>query len=310
MRIAEILGSLNTLRLKKPDVSLRKQNKIKTIHSSLAIEGNTLSIEQVTDLINNKAVVGPAKDIKEVKNAMMVYDSVNQFNFKSITAFKKAHKLLMQGLIKDAGHFRTADVGVFAGNVVSHMAPPSKRVPQLMSDLFSYIKKTDNTALLVKACVFHYELEFIHPFSDGNGRMGRLWQQVILMHHHAVFEFLTIESLIKENQEDYYHILGECDSAGNSTLFVEFALGLIERELSIYQNTITYIADTKEKRMRNAIDHFKDTWFSRLDYMKLHKTISTATASRDLKAAVENKWLQKQGDKNVARYQFKKDVKL
>jgi len=269
-----------------------------------------LSIEQVTDLINNKAVVGPAKDIKEVKNAMMVYDSVNQFNFKSITAFKKAHKLLMQGLIKDAGHFRTADVGVFAGNVVSHMAPPSKRVPQLMSDLFSYIKKTDNTALLVKACVFHYELEFIHPFSDGNGRMGRLWQQVILMHHHAVFEFLTIESLIKENQEDYYHILGECDSAGNSTLFVEFALGLIERELSIYQNTITYIADTKEKRMRNAIDHFKDTWFSRLDYMKLHKTISTATASRDLKAAVENKWLQKQGDKNVARYQFKKDVKL
>ena len=310
MRIAEILGSLNTLRLKKPDISLRKQNKIKTIHSSLSIEGNTLSIEQVTDLINNKAVIGPEKDIKEVKNAITVYDSIEQFNFKSVTAFKKAHKSLMQGLIKDAGYFRTGNVGVFAGSVVSHMAPPSRRVPQLMSDLFSYMKKTDNTSLLVKACVFHYELEFIHPFSDGNGRMGRLWQQVILMHHHAVFEFLSIESLIKENQEDYYHILGKCDSAGNSTLFVEFALGLIEKGLSGYQDTITFVADTKEKRIKAASDHFKDAWFSRLDYMKLHKTVSTSTASRDLKAAVDNKWVRKQGDKNSARYQFKTDTRI
>ena len=128
--------------------------------------------------------------------------------------------------------------------------------------------------------------------------MGRLWQQVILRHHHAVFEFLSIESLIKENQEDYYRILGECDSAGNSTFFVEFALGLIEKGLSGYQDTITFVADTKEKRMRVANDHFKDTWLSRLDYMKLHNTISTATASRDLKAAVDNKWIRKQGDKN------------
>lgn len=308
MRIAEILGSLHALRLKKPDIQLRKQNKIKTIHSSLAIEGNTLSLDQITDLINHKVVVGPEKDIKEVKNAIKVYDLLGKFNFQSVAAFKKAHQILMQGLLNDAGRFRTGNVGVFAGNMISHMAPPSTRVPQLMSDLFSYLKEAGGASLLIKACVFHYELEFIHPFSDGNGRMGRLWQQVILMHYHPVFEYLSIEHLIKENQDDYCRILGECDLVGNSTRFVEFVLGVIEKALLGYQDTITFVADTREKRMEAAHEHFKALWFSRLDYMKLHKTISTATASRDLKAAVDDQWLYKKGDKNATRYQFKQDV--
>lgn len=304
MRISEILGSLNILHLEKPDINLRKQNKIQTIHSSLAIEGNTLSIEQVTDLIENKVVVGPPKDIREVKNAITTYDAIGQFNCLSIDALKKAHKLLMDGLVQDAGQFRAGNVGVFMGSVVSHMAPPSTRVPGLMSDLFAYLKKEDITSLLIKACVFHYELEFIHPFSDGNGRMGRLWQQVILMHYHAVFEFLPIEALIKDNQKEYYRVLGECDSAGNSTLFVEFALGLIEKALSSYQGAVTHVSDTKDKRLSYAKKHFKDAWFSRIDYMKLHKTISPATASRDLKFALDMGSLQKEGDKNMTRYQF------
>lgn len=306
VRIAEILGSLNTLHLEKPTINLRKQNKIKTIHSSLAIEGNTLSIEQVTDIINKKPIIGPSKDIKEVKNAIKVYDVIDQFNFKSILSFKKAHKLLMNGLIKDAGLFRAGNVGVFAGSAVSHVAPPSKQVPRLMTNLFAYIKKTDNISLLIKACVFHYELEFIHPFSDGNGRMGRLWQQVILMNYHSIFEYLSIESLIKENQQRYYQVLNECDLAGDSTLFVEFGLELIEKSLSMYQNTITYIPNTKEERIKYARDHFKNQWFSRQEYMKLHKTISSATASRDLKFALEDNFLHKKGDKNLARYKFRK----
>lgn len=306
VKIAEILGSINTLHLEKPAINLRKQNKIKTIHSSLAIEGNTLSLEQVTDIINNKPVFGPSKDIQEVKNAIKVYDDISSFKFKSISSLKKAHKVLMKGLINDAGLFRSGNVGVFAGESVSHVAPPSKQVPRLMTDLFAYLKNTDNISLLIKACVFHYELEFIHPFTDGNGRMGRLWQQVILRNYHPVFEFLSIESLIKKNQQTYYEILGQCDSAGESTLFVEFCLGLIEKSLSAYQNTVTYIPSSKEERVKYAYKYFKDKWFSRQEYMKLHKTISSATASRDLKYAYEENLINKKGDKNLARYKFQK----
>lgn len=303
VQIAEMLGFLSASRLEKPNSRVRKQNKIQTIHSSLAIEGNTLSIDQVSDMIDHKPVVGPEKDIKEVKNAIAAYDAISEFNFRSVGDLKKAHKLFTQGLIRDAGVFRAGNVGVFAGGAVSHMAPPAKRVPQLMSDLFSYLKKEDNTSLLIKACVFHYELEFIHPFSDGNGRMGRFWQQVILMQHHAVFEFLSIESLIKAHQAEYYHTLGECDAIGNSTLFIEFALSLIEKALCAYRVTSTHAFSNKD-RIQNACKHFKKNWFTRQDYISLHQAISTATASRDLKMALDNKWLQKKGEKSQTRYQF------
>lgn len=304
VQIAEILGSLNSLRPEKPTLKLRRQNKIKTIHSSLAIEGNTLSVHQVTDIINNKRVIAPSKDIKEVKNAIKVYEALGQLNFKSTASLKNAHKLLMSGLINNAGLYRSENAAVFAGDAVSHMAPPANRVAQLMSNLFSYLKKTNSTSLLIKACIFHYELEFIHPFSDGNGRMGRLWQQLILMRYHPIFEYLSIEALIKENQRDYYLILRQCDTAGDSTLFIEFSLGLIEKALAIHQSTITHIPNTKEKRIKQAADYFKEQWFSRFDYMTLHKSIAPATASRDLKLAVNNTGVRKKGDKNATRYQF------
>lgn len=310
VEIAEILGSINTLHLEKPSINLRKQNRIMTIHSSLAIEGNTLSLEQVSDIINHKPVLGPEKDIQEVKNAIAVYDGIARLKFNSIISLKNVHKLLLKNLIDDAGSFREKNVGVFAGKAVSHVAPPSKQVPRLMSSLFEYLKSDDNTSLLIKACIFHYELEFIHPFSDGNGRMGRLWQQVILIKHHPVFEFLSIESLIKDNQRQYYSVLGECDSASESTLFIEFCLNLIAQSLTSYQSAITYIPSTKEERIKYTFSHFKDKWFSRQDYMLIHKNISPATSSRDLKYAVDEKILEKKGDKSRTRYKFLENITL
>lgn len=303
--IAEILGSLDALHFERPEISLRKDNRIQTIQSSLAIEGNTLSLEQVTDLINNVPIIGPKKDIQEVKNAIVAYDAINQYKFQSSASLKKAHHLLMQELINDAGTFRAGNVGIFAGNKVAHVAPPAKRVPKLMNDLFDFLKSKDKLSLLIKACIFHYELEFIHPFSDGNGRIGRLWQQVILMQYHPAFEFLSIESLIKTKQREYYDVLGQCDSNGESTLFVEFILQLIYEALLDYQSMIKYIPNTRQSRINSAANRFNDHWFSRQDYMQLHKTISPATASRDLNYAVSEKIIVRQGDKRLAKYRFK-----
>lgn len=302
--IATNLGSISTLGLDRPQINLRKSNQIKTIQSSLAIEGNTLSIEQITNLLNNIPVIGPKKDIQEVKNAIAVYNSLQTLKYASVPSFKNAHKVLMTGLIKKPGSFRNSNVGIFKGEQVSHMAPPAQQVPRLMSELFSYLKAQDTTTLLIKACVFHYELEFIHPFLDGNGRMGRLWQQLILMAYNPVFEYIPIESLIKSNQAQYYQVLGSCDKRGDSTLFLEFMLELIrEAIIEFYESTI-YIPKTKQERLDYLKKEVGDNWFSRQEYMKLLKTISSATASRDIASAVKNKKLIKKGDKRTALYQF------
>ncbi|PHQ81219.1 MAG: cell filamentation protein Fic [Coxiella sp. (in: Bacteria)] len=305
LSIAEILGSISTLHLEKPDIGLRKQNKIKAIQGSLAVEGNTLSLAQVTDLIDDKWVLGPKQDIKEVKNAIAVYQDLTDYSFSSINAFKRAHKILTQGLIDAPGSFRAGNVGIFAGKHISHVAPPAKQVARLMDNLFSFIKCKDELTLLIKACVFHYELEFIHPFSDGNGRMGRLWQQIILMKYHPVFEFLSVELLIKENQNTYYDILGTCDASGESTLFVEFMLALILDELEHYKKVVTYAPKTKQDRLELAAAHFKKQWFSRQKYMIFHKTVSSATASRDLRYAVDSGMLEMQGAQRLSRYHFR-----
>lgn len=298
------LGSISTLGLDRPKIHLRKSNQIKTIHSSLAIEGNTLSIEQITALIDNIPVVGPQRDIQEVKNAIKIYNSLREFNCFSIASFKSAHGMLMTGLIDKAGAFRQSDVGIFNGSQVSHMAPPSSQVPRLMNELFLYLKAKEATALLIKACVFHYELEFIHPFLDGNGRMGRLWQQLILMTYNPVFEYIPIESLIRNNQDSYYKVLRECDKRGDSTLFLEFMLQLIKEAITEFYENTTYAPKTKQERLEYARKELSSTWFSRQDYMKLLKTVSSATASRDIFYAVNNQILIKTGDKRIAKYKF------
>src|SRR3989338_5928548 len=176
--ISEKIGQINAKFLDKPSPKLRKENRIKTIHSSLSIEGNTLSEEQITALIENKRIIGPEKDVNEVLNALKVYNQLGVFNPNSVKSFLRAHEILMKGLVPDNGKFRNKVVGIMAGNEITHLAPPAENVPHLMNDLFSYLK-TSKEITLIKSCVFHYEIEFIHPFIDGNGRMGRLWQTLI-----------------------------------------------------------------------------------------------------------------------------------
>ena len=205
---------------------LRKANRIKTIHSSLAIEGNELSEGQVRDIINGKDVVAPLREIQEVKNAIATYDlfpTLNPFDEKDLL---RAHSTMMQALIDNAGRWRTGGVGVFGETGCVHMAPPAERVPALMSDLFDWLKNADDH-LLIRSCVFHYEFEFIHPFIDGNGRTGRLWQSLILTQLHPLFAHLPVENMVFSNQQAYYDAITASTAAGESTPFIEFMLSEI-----------------------------------------------------------------------------------
>lgn len=302
--IAEKIGEINAAYLYKPPTELRKKNRIKTIQSSLEIEGNSLSLNQVTAILDNKRIIAPKKDILEVKNAVKAYESIESFNSTSLTSFCKAHGILMNGLIENAGKIRTKSVGILKGSKVTHIAPPGDIVKSLVRELFYYLKK-DKDLLLIKSCVFHYEIEFIHPFMDGNGRIGRLWQTVILRQYSPVFEFLPIESIIKARQSEYYQILGESDNKGDSTEFIEFMLTIINEsleELLTNQN----VSLTSQDRMTIFKEKIGKSSFNRQDYMRCFKDISTATASRDLKMAVENGILTKSGDKRTTSYKFKK----
>ncbi len=297
--ISEKIGEVNANYLDKQSPTLRKQNKIRTIHSSLQIEGNTLSEEQITALIENKKVIGPQKDILEVLNAINVYDNIEDFVSTSEKSFLKAHQLILKGLVIDAGKYRTKGVGIVKGSKVAHIAPPAQNLSFLIKDLFAYLKK-DEEIILIKSCVFHYEMEFIHPFIDGNGRMGRLWQTVILMQKYPVFEFLPFETLISKTQADYYNALAQSDKAGKSTLFIEYMLGVIDNSLAEMLNYNNRVL-TEKDRISYFIKSAPKT-FTRKDYMNVFKDISSATASRDLKKAVDLSLVKKQGSNNQTLY--------
>ena len=225
-QISEKIGEISTLENTERTVQLRKKNRIRTIHSSLAIENNSLTIEQITAIIEGKRVLGPPNEIQEVKNAVQAYELLLNLNPYKQKDLLKAHQLMMNDLVKNNGKYRKGGVGIFDGKEVVHVAPPADRVPFLMSDLFDWLKSTD-VHPLIKSCVFHYEFEFIHPFEDGNGRMGRLWQTVILTEWKPIFAWLPIETLIKENQKLYYKALGISDNNADSTEFIEFMLSII-----------------------------------------------------------------------------------
>ena len=302
--IAEKIGEINAAYLYKPPTELRKKNRIKTIQSSLEIEGNSLSLDQVTAILDNKRVAAPKKDILEVKNAIKAYEIIDKYNPTNLTSFLKAHKILMTGLIENPGKIRTKSVGILKGSTVTHIAPPGQLVKTHVKELFDYLKK-DKDLLLIKSCAFHYEIEFIHPFMDGNGRIGRLWQTVILRQYSPVFEFLPIESIIKARQLEYYQILGESDNKGDSTGFIEFMLQIINdslEDLLTNQN----VNLTSKDRISIFKDKIGKSSFNRQDYLRHFKDISTATASRDLKIAVESGLLDKSGDKRTTLYKFKK----
>ncbi|MBS6475110.1 MAG: Fic family protein [Clostridiales bacterium] len=235
MNISERLGEINVVRPEHINPKLRKENRIRTIHSSLAIENNTLSIEQVTAILDGKRILGNPVEIKEVQNAAEAYELMFELNPMKIEDLLRAHKLLMKDLINDSGRFRFGSVGVLDGERVVHIAPPAKLVPQLMENLFNWYKESELPPL-VKSAVFHYEFEFIHPFADGNGRMGRMWHTLLLGQWNEVFFWLPIEELIKQRQKEYYDALGESDRTANCTRFIEVMLEIIcesLRQLSI-----------------------------------------------------------------------------
>ena len=306
LQIQQILGELSSIEFVKPSLKLRRENKIKTIHHSLAIEGNPLTLDQITAILDNKRIIGPKVQINEVLNAIKVYDQLFKYLNLKESDLKNSHKILMYDLVKMPGAYRTTNVGILKGTQVGHIAPQPKFVPSLMKNLFSYLNGKTEKSFLIKACVFHYEVEFIHPFEDGNGRIGRLWQQLILMKHSEVFEFLPVESLIHKNQKAYYQVLEKCDKAGDSTLFIEFSLDLILKSLIQFKKDHRPSRTTSLDRISQAQQFFKNAEFVRQDYLKLFPEISTATASRDLAEATLKKIFSIFGDKRSTKYKIRK----
>lgn len=302
--IAYEIGRLVGEKMLIPPVILRRSNQIKTIQASLAIEGNTLTLDQITDILDGKRILGPSKDIIEVKNALELYSNLRTLNPLNINNLLKAHEILMKNLIDDYGKFRETSVGIFKGSQLAHLAPQAKRVEGLMQKLIEFIKENQEFSWLIKSCVFHYEFEFIHPFIDGNGRMGRLWQQLLLMKYSPLFEYVPVEELIKENQANYYSALGKSDQIGESTVFIEFMLNLILESLNKYSKNISIKQKDGIARLAYVKEIFREVKFSRKDYMLTHKDISQATASRDLLQGIEQGILKKSGSDNQTIYEF------
>lgn len=301
--ISEKLGEVNANYLNKQSPQLRKTNQIKTIQSSLQIEGNTLSEEQITALVEKKRVIGPQKDITEVLNALKVYENIANYRCISEKHFLEAHGTLMHGLIENPGSYRKKSVGIVKGSKVEHVAPPYENVPHLMKDLFTYLKDP-NELSLIKSCVFHYELEFIHPFTDGNGRMGRLWQTIILKEKYPIFESIPLETIIRDTQSDYYQALSLSDKSGKSTPFIEYMLRVIDTSLAQLLNYTNRILKDTDRLDYFLLLSIKE--FNRKIYMGVFKDISTATASRDLKLGVKLGVFEKEGDKTKTIYRVKR----
>ena len=230
--ISEKIGRITATSNLETKPHLRRNNKIKSIHSSLKIEANSLTLGQVRDVINGKIVIGDRKEIQEVKNAYAAYEHLSKIDPYSIRHLKQFHGIMAKYLVEEAGEFRSGEEGVFNGDQCIFMAPPARLIPQLMNELFEWMKESQGEVHpLILSSVFHYEFVFIHPFSDGNGRMVRLWHTAILAKWKPVFEFIPIESQIEKFQDEYYEVIAKCHIAGESTLFIEFMLSQIDRIL-------------------------------------------------------------------------------
>ena len=233
---------------------LRRKSRIRSIHSSLAIENNQLSLFQVEDVINGKMVIGEQKDIQEVKNAYKAYEELDNVNPYSIKDLKRLHGIMTFLVQDDNGKFRNHGEAVYDGDKMIFMAPPEHMVVPLMEQLFDWMKKSKDTVNpLILSCIFHYEFVFIHPFSDGNGRMARLWQTAILSDWEEFFKYMPIESLIRKNQDDYYKAIYNCNNAGNSNEFIEFMLKMISEAISEAMTTQETAQETTQEKILNLI---------------------------------------------------------
>lgn len=283
IEISRVLGILE-FRVKS-NLKLRKENRIKSIHSSLAIENNSLTEKQVTDIIDGKRVLGDPKEIREVKNAYDAYEEILTLDPYRQKDFLKAHRLLTAGIVNEAGKYRSRDVGIFdeMGNVV-HMGARPQYLQALMDDLFAW-GKNDNTPELIKSCVFHYEIETIHPFADGNGRMGRLWQTVILANWNPIFAWIPIETMIYENQRDYYKVLEQVDQETNSDRFIEFMLAIILKTLKSYLNVNSDL-EQKIDIPKGLTDSEAKTYVLVTKYLTEHESINTTVTAKLIQKSV------------------------
>jgi len=257
--ISEKIGKISSHKILASKPHLRRNNRIRSIHSSLKIEANSLTLSEVRDVINGHFVLGDQKEIQEVKNAYAAYEKIGEIDPSSITELKKIHGLLTYGTVKESGVFRKGEEGVFAGDQCIFVAPPSNMVTGLMKDLLSWVKKSEGKVHpLIISAVFHYEFVFIHPFSDGNGRMARLWHTVILYRWRNVFEYIPLESQIERFQDAYYDAIAKCHVNGNSDVFIEFMLKMIDQ---ILDEMITQVdkenAETSEyvKRLLECMEY-------------------------------------------------------
>ncbi len=303
--ISEILGQFKALNIVDVDPKLRQINQIKSITSTCAIEGNSLNEQLVTDIVNHRRVVGNPREILEIKNALELYKEKTKLNYQSIKDHLKAHKILMKGLIDEAGQFRKTGVGITDGKKLIYKAPPAIEVESRMKELFDWLSQDKGSNLLIQSAVFHCEFETIHPFTDGNGRMGRFWQHLILIQHHPIFRFVPVETIVHHHQQKYYRALMRAQQSHNSTGFVDFSLSTIFEALKMVLEEVgTYKKTSAESRIRAFVETFKGNEFTRKNYLSFYKGIAGLSASRDLALGVRLKLLTKLGDKRLTRYKL------
>ena len=253
--ISEKVGKMSVTRNLESKPHLRKNSRIKSIHSSLRIEANSLTLGQVRDVINGRMVLGEQKEIQEVKNAYDAYEKLSGLNPFDIEELKKMHGIMTKYLIDESGEFRKGEEGVFSGDKCIFMAPPARLVPELMDSLFDWINRCkDEVHPLIMASVFHYEFVFIHPFSDGNGRMARLWHSAFLTKWNPLFEYIPIESQIEKFQEEYYEAIAKCHSEGNSNTFILFILKQIDKILSEISGQIALGVENISEYVKRLLD--------------------------------------------------------
>ena len=295
--IAELVGHVNATAGLSTNPTLRRTNRIRSIYSSLAIEQNTLSLEQVTAVLNGKRVIAPPKDIAEVKNAYEIYELMDSLNPYSVEDLLNAHAVMTKGLVEESGCFRSGPVGVVdkQGNIL-HFGTLPDYVPGLVNELLDWTRDCDYH-MLIKSCVFHYELELIHPFADGNGRIGRLWHTLLLTQWKPMFAWLPVESIIHDRQEEYYNAINQSNYDGESTTFIEFMLSAIKASLMDAINTIDAMSDgtmDKDTLRRMQIKKYLESHeFIMNADVRMICDVSAATANRILASLAEEGKLTK-----------------
>ncbi len=290
--ICEQIGRYASLETGILSPQLRRENRIRTVHSSLAIENNTLPLDQVTAILDDKRVLGLPREIQEVRNAFQAYEHLDQWNPGSQKDLLAAHRLMMAGLVDNPGSFRSGGAGIFRGRNLVHMAPPTDRVHILMNDLLAWLKKTDEHPL-VAGSIFHYELEFIHPFSDGNGRMGRLWQTLILFQWKALFAYLPVESVIHDRQEEYYHSLVRSDTLSDATPFIEFMLESLR--FALEETMLTdQVSDQVTDQVMKLLLILSENKYKTVDLMKKLGLSHRPTFRKNyLEPALASEWIER-----------------